>query len=533
VTTADKTKFASEFTDSKLADRVVDEALRGRYRWVKGLDWLRWDGYRWCDSSDVEVIEAVRHWANAEFAAVAEQVRTGQVDASLIGKYLPLLQRTKIEGLVKLARGIAGVKTDAAELDADPDLLNTPSGVVDLRTGELRRHDPNLLMTRITKGAYREAYTHPDWTAALQALDEPERVWLQARFGQGITGRTTPDGVLPILKGTGENGKSLLTTDGPMVALGDYGDVASPKLIASASRNTEHSTEMADLRGKRFLIAEEMTEGRALNVTVIKRIMDVGRIKARLVHRDNISFTASHSLFATTNYTPVVAETDHGTWRRLAMVEFPYTFRKEHEPIERPEHRRGDAGLKRRVKEGADGQHDAIVTWLVEGAVRVHKEGASALAPTERITASTGGWRRTADRILGFWHERLVAEPGACVLAEELLTEFNAWLSTGAHHPWAKENFTPAFAEHNATKGHGVVQKQALTSPAAEVVNTAARGEFVASAGGRKYLIFRGPSRWGVTGGPTASEPPKRARVWLGVRYRTDRDDTAVDLGKP
>lgn len=532
MTKADTATFASNFMDAKLAERVVADALHGRYRWAKGLDWLRWDGYRWRESSDVEAIEAVRNWANAEFAAVAEMVRTGQADTDLIKKHLPLLTRGKIEGLVKLARGIAGVKTDAADLDADPDLLNTPSGVVDLRTGEVCRHDPALLITKITSGSYRPDYRHPDWMAALEALDEPERVWIQAMMGQAATGRPTPEGVVPVLKGGGANGKSLLTTDGTVVALGDYGDVASPKLMASASRNTEHSTEMAHLRGKRFVIAEEMTEGHALNTTVIKRIMDTGRLTARLVHADNISFTASHSLFATTNYLPAVAETDWGLWRRLALLEFPYTFRREHEPIERPEHRRGDAGLKYRLREGADGQHDAIVTWIVEGAVRWHKEGASALAPTERITASTRAWRRKADRILGFWDERLIADPGACLLADEMRAEFNGWLSEGVHHAWAKERFTPAFGEHTETAVHGVAQKVVRTSDAADeqgrpLVDKQGRPVMIARAGGRSYVVVRRPSKWGE--GTAAL--PKQPTVWLGVRYRTDDDDTPCDLG--
>ena len=60
---------------------------------------------------------------------------------------------------------------------------------------------------------------------------------------------------------------------------------SSSKLIASAK--DEHSTERADLRGQRFLVAEELTENRALNVTAIKQVTDVVQIKARYVHKDN------------------------------------------------------------------------------------------------------------------------------------------------------------------------------------------------------------------------------------------------------
>ena len=185
-----------------------------------------------------------------------------------------------MRSVLNLARGI--VERKALDLDQDPDLLNTPSGVVDLRTGDLLPHDPTLLMTKITSGSYRPGFTHPDWTKALEALPEPERDWFQTRIGQGITGHRTPDGVLPILQGAGENGKSLLTTDGTVPALGDYASVASPKLF-QFSKGTEHSEERATLRGKRLLIAEELTEGRSIDVTALKQIQDVGMITARHV----------------------------------------------------------------------------------------------------------------------------------------------------------------------------------------------------------------------------------------------------------
>src|SRR5207342_835538 len=140
------------------------------------------------------------------------------------------------------------------------------------------------------------------------------------------------------------------------------------------------------------------------------QIQDVGRITARHVHRDNFTFQASHSLFTTTNYVPIVNETDHGTWRRLTLLSFPYTFRKPGEPMESDSDRRGDPTLKARIRQDANGQHDAIVTWAVEGAMRWYADPDTALQPTETIAEDTRAWRAEADRILGFWDEHLTAD---------------------------------------------------------------------------------------------------------------------------
>lgn len=493
------TNTDATFSDAVMAETIADEVLEGRFAWCKTLGWLGWDGRRWDpETTDDEVLEAVRQYVLDRYGETVEWMRNGdgQGDAALKGWH-SMLNAGRMAAVLRLTHGVTGVGHRADEFDADPNLLNTPSGIADLTTGDLLPHDPALLMTKLTRGSYRPGFTHPDWTAALSALPEGCRQWWQARIGQAVTGHTTPDGVLPVLQGGGENGKSLMTTDGLVPALGDYADVASGKLI-QATRGTEHSTEMADLRGKRLLIAEEMTEGRALDVTMIKRIMDVGRIKARYVHKDNMSFAASHSLFATTNYRPVVAETDHGTWRRLALVVFPYTFRKPGQPLDHPDHRKGDPELKARIKEGRDGRHDALVTWAVEGAVRAHKDGSAALVLPAVVQRSTEAWRIDADRVLGFWRERLVPDLDACVLASDLLDVFNAWLSENGHKDWSKETFAPKFASHEETARHKV-----------------------------EYRVQRNPRglvRRLLTGTHDLAPVPAQARVWRGVRWRTDSD---------
>lgn len=488
----------AELTDSVLAEAVAHDVLEDRFLWCKGLGWLHWDGCRWAECSDESVGEPVRQWAVDRFAEVA---KTGDRDA--IDAWRCVLSLGKQRAALTLAKGM--VERRADEFDAHPDLLNTPGGVVDLRTGDVGPHAPELLLTKTTSGSYRPGYRHGDWDQALTALpDSDTAVWFQARVGQAATGHRAPDGVNVIMQGGGENGKGALGSDGVVPALGDYATLASHKLIADTN---EHSEEQATLRGKRLIIAEELTEGRALNVTALKRISDVASITARHVHQRNMTFKATHSLFATTNYVPVVNEVDHGTWRRLVMLPFPFTFRKSWEPLVRATDRHGDPGLKTRIESNVSGQHDAIVTWVVEGAVRWYRDGAVTLRPPAVVVSATDNWRANADRILSFWQARLVAERDACVLARELLDAFNDWLRENGHNRWSKELFAPRFETHGETSRHGVES--------------------------RKTRDFIGVSRWnGVEkdGFGAPSPLPAQAWAWLGVRFRTDADQEE-DLG--
>ena len=297
------------FSDSRMAETVADEVLADRFCWCKALGWMGWKGKRWMAVSEEAVGEALRQFVLQQFTEAA------RIGARGVKGWYAMLGVGRQRAVLSLTRGI--VERNARDFDSDPDVLNTPAGVVYLPTGQVNPHDPDLLLTKITSGSYRPECAHPDWHQALSALREDARPWFQMRVGQAITGHPTSDGVIPIAQGSGENGKSAVMTDGILQALGDYAAPVSPKLVASKD---EHSTERADLRGQRFLVAEELTENHALNLTAIKRITDVSRITARYVFKNNMTFSTSHSLFITTNYIPVVNETDHGTWRRLALL---------------------------------------------------------------------------------------------------------------------------------------------------------------------------------------------------------------------
>jgi putative DNA primase/helicase len=499
------------FTDARLAETLAAEVLDGSYLWAAGLDWLAFDGRVWRESHEVTVIEAVRQWVRDNFAEAAKRLQENDADAgTAVEGWRGMLSANRMRSVLSLARGI--VERKAEDFDAEPDLLNMPSGVFDFTTGETLPHSPDFLFTKITSGSYRPDYTHPDWDRALEVLPADTMEWFAIRCGQAITGHTTPDGIVPIMKGGGENGKGLLMTDGLLPAFGGYAAPASPKLFASAKN--EHSTERAELRGQRLVIAEELTEGRSIDVTALKQIADVGRITARRTHKDNMTFDASHSIFATTNYTPVIAETDHGTWRRLALVVFPFTFVKPGQRITDPDtEKRGDPTLKARIKAGKAGQHDAAVTWAIEGALRwyrntqaieeAHTRGEepppSVLLPPERVAEDTLTWRKEADRILAFWEECLVPDPSAIVLASEVTDVFNEWLASGGHGAWAKETFRPRFAEHMETKKHRAVMKRK-----ARLRDVEAHVMRKPHAGGFAHVV---------------KPIPAQADAWYGFRY--------------
>jgi putative DNA primase/helicase len=164
-----------------------------------------------------------------------------------------------------------------------------------------------------------------------------------------------------------------------------------------------------------------------------------------------------------TNSYPLITDTDHGTWRRLALVRFPYTWRKQPADVVTANDRLGDPTLRARMNAGTDGQHEAVLAWLVAGAVRWYKAGEIMPAPPKRVVKDTASWREQFDLIFAFFHEALIPDPKAHVISTELLSAFNHWAQARGYHEWSDRTFTSRFGEHEEVTGHQVTKRRTRT----------------------------------------------------------------------
>ena len=245
-----------DLSDSDLGELVADEHM-GKYLWCRAFGWLRWDGRRWDNVPEPVVYEAVRQALNTIYDqrhGAAREIGDEEARAQRIKALTVLLGSTKIRNVLQVVKGR---RTTTEPFDAHPDFLNVANGVVDLRTGELTDHNPELRLTKICETKYVSGATHGDWTTALEALPDTESVmWLQQRLGQGLTGYASPDDVLVFLHGGGSNGKTTIV-EGCKKAVGSDYAVALPEPVL-LGRQGDHPTELMTLRDARLAIAEEM-----------------------------------------------------------------------------------------------------------------------------------------------------------------------------------------------------------------------------------------------------------------------------------
>jgi P4 family phage/plasmid primase-like protien len=443
------------FTDAFLVEEVASEALEGKFCWAAGLGWLRWDGRVWKEAPDVEPLEVIRKWAAGRFDAVlsAQRAEPSKNLASQIAGWRAVLGKSRLSALRDLARGVEGVQRGAEEFDGDPDLLTVRNGTLHLPTLRLLPFDPAHCITKCADAEYRAGYRHPLWTKALEAVPEDLRVWFADRLGQGLTGYPTPDHVMVIGYGTGSNGKSTVS-DVVRRTLADYGVLISDRVLMASP--DAHPTELMDLRGARYAVMEETPEARHLNVQRLKTVVATPSIKARRIRQDPVEFLASHSLFINTNYRPVVTETDWGTWRRLALMPYPYTFRKPGKPLEGPLDRPGDPALAYAAND-AD-VRAAALTWMAEGAHAFYARGKMMLPLPEMVESETREWRRETDLVLGFADECLRFDREVFTATRDMLAAFNEWAGERGHRPWNDRTFASRFANHDVVAGAKVKQ---------------------------------------------------------------------------
>lgn len=480
------------FSDAVLTDTVCSEELDGRYRWAKGLGWMQWTGKVWTEASDAAVTEAVRLWALEQFNRVLEEQRrdSSRDLRTQIDGWRSVLSASKLGNLVRLSRG--PLECAATDFDADPDLLNCPNGIVDLRTGVLTPHDPDQLMTKITGADFVKDARHPDWDKALEALPEDVRDWFQLRTGQAATGHMTPDDRIVICQGGGANGKSTIY-DGLAIAYGRYHvQVSDRVLMGKASEN--HPTEIMDLMGARYAVLEETPEARRLDTHQVKKVAGTREITGRRIRQDPVTFEATHSLFINTNPKPVVDETDHGTWRRLVLLRWPYTFRAHAHEMRGPDDRLGDPTLRDRVKLDPQVQ-EAALAWAAAGARRWYELEKIMPPLPARVERDTVEWRKESDLVLAFIGEHLIFDLDACIAGSELRSVFNSWVKEKGAREWGDKTFLSRFGGHDECSQNAV-----------------------------EYKVIKNPSKLSTQAGTIMKQGSVRA--WLGVAWKGETGET-------
>lgn len=285
-----------------------------------------------------------------------------------------------------------GLEKMPEELDNSPFLLNTPGGTYDLQKG-LDGWDvtnPADYLTKITAVVPSDEGMDL-WLDAVNKFfcgDAELMEYVQKICGLCLIGKVYVEALI-IAYGDGRNGKSTFWNV-IFKVLGSYsGNMSADALTVNCKRNVK--PELAELKGKRLIIAAELQEGMRLNTSVVKQLCSTDPIFAEKKFKAPFTFEPSHTLVLYTNHLPKVSASDDGTWRRLIVIPF-------HAKITGKDDRKN---YTQYLVENAGG---AVLSWLIEGARKVIAADFQ-IEPPQCVKDAIGSYRDDND-----WLGRFLAE---------------------------------------------------------------------------------------------------------------------------
>lgn len=313
------------------------------------------------------------------------------------------------------------VAIDVSELDYDPELLNTPAGTIDLSKGMegMHPHDPDDLITKITACAPGDKGQQL-WEDSLQLFfckDQELIDYVQEIVGMAAIGKVYAEHMI-IAYGGGANGKSTFWNTIARV-LGNYsGKLSAEALTMNCKRNVK--PEMAELKGKRLIIASELEEGTRLNTGMVKQLCSVDPIEAEKKYKDPFHFDPSHTLVLYTNHLPKVSANDDGTWRRLIVIPFNAKIK-------------GKSDIKNYGDYLFENAGQYILTWIIEGAEKAINRGFKFTKPKVVVDA-VEAYREENDWLGQFIEDHCDIDPSYEAKSGDLYQCYRAaCLSTGEY----------------------------------------------------------------------------------------------------
>lgn len=386
-----------EYSDDALAQRFTAEHgddLRYVDKWGQ---WLAWGGACWQRDETLSVYDKAR----AICRAAADECGKKQIAQRL-------RSAQTVAAVERLARSDRSHAATGDQWDSDLWILNTPAGVVDLRTGKLRPARREDHCTKITAAAPGgECKLWLKFLSDVTGGDKELQRFLQRMAGYCLTG-VTYEHALFFLYGTGANGKSTFIN----VLVGILGDYARTAAIETftASTNEHHPTDLAGMQGARLVTATETEEGRRWAESKLKSLTGGDKISARFMRQDFFEFTPQFKLVVSGNHRPGLRSVDRAIRRRMNLVPFDVTIPGTKCDVQLPEKLQAEWG--------------GILQWIVDGCLAWQRGGLSA---PKAVTAATDDYMAAEDALGRWLAECAVTAKSSRASSYELFQAWKRW----------------------------------------------------------------------------------------------------------
>lgn len=466
-----------DFSDIGQA-KVLAKEYAGEMAYTDATDYMRYDGTHWSESKQLAVgcCEEFLDRQLAEAIVAVERARqalmdTG-VDKDLISAGGKALEKTitgssekafqeycfalSYKAFVMKRRDMKYVTSalqaakpmllrSIQEFDTQEFLLNAPDATYDLRLGMNGAHDhrPEDLITKTTTVAPSTEGMEL-WLSSVENFfcgDKNLIEYVQQTVGLAAIGKVYQEALI-IAYGEGSNGKSTFWNAIAKV-LGSYsGAVSADALTVGCKRNVK--PEMAELKGKRLIIAAELEEGMRLNTSIVKQLCSTDEVSAEKKYKDPFKYTPTHTLVLYTNHLPRVGANDDGTWRRLIVIPFNAKIR-------------GKSDIKNYADYLVRNAGGAILAWIIEGAQKAIRNNFTLTVPAV-VQEAINQYRDNNDWLSIFLEDCCEIDRTFTQKSGEFYQEYRAYCQRNGEYARSTTDFytgleNAGFARHKTKKG--------------------------------------------------------------------------------
>lgn len=343
---------------------------------------------------------------------------------------------SEVEGAIRRATAVP-----FDHFDADPELLCVRNGILNIRTRELIKHDPDILFLRCLGAEYNpEAYCSEIRRFLKDVVSHRDEKLLQQFIGFILTGGYRYHKAF-ILVGSGDNGKTtFLNMLQTFVGAGNYSSLTLQQICNEKFLIPQLVRKLAN-------IAPEMGNTAIRDTESLKSLTGESSVTVQEKNERGFTMTNSAKLIFACNSLPPAINADRAYYGRLVIIPFPRKFVKGKDMV---------SNYIDRLT--TDEELSGLLNYALDGYLMLLANDGfdfpSDYAATRAIYQAWSG-----STIHKFVAIRLVLDPEASIAKARLLNEYKLFCSENG---LAAETETKFFTELPKAVGGEIVEYRSM-----------------------------------------------------------------------
>ncbi len=409
--------------------RLFAEVTRPYLRYNTSiLKWMYYNGRYWeTDASGVNVQRCMKEFSFELLKYATNEI--GMANEEFLEYVKELGSASKRKTLIKDATDVFCISND--EFDNNPFLFNCQNGTFNLKTMKLQPFNADDKITKISRVIYNPNKTSQVLDTFMNDIFCDDRSLINYVYeilGYSLSGINNQECFWILLGETTRNGKStLLNTFSYM--LGEHDGYATNCDISTLAKNKKRSgsspsSDIARLKGARFVVASEPSADFELDEAKVKAFTGNDRITARMLYSNDIEFQPTFKIFIGTNHRPNVSDDSILDSHRLKVIPFNRHFSPDEQK----------RGLKDHLK------HPDIISAFfnqcLQGWMRFKNNG---LTEPSAVINATAAYQTTGQILQLYFDSQLVKEVGAVTPLAAFYPLYVAWCGENGFTPMSRE----------------------------------------------------------------------------------------------